>query len=203
MEKGWMFLSSWRSKTGVPNEGRSDGYTLWAYFVPKVDTPAIMAELNAEKLREMVLAGVRGWASAIENVVRKADPSTIAPVFLRSTPHLGHWEPNNITLLGDAKHSMTPAAGFGANTALRDAEILTACLVEAANGNTNVAEAIGKYEATMRPYANAAVALSRQLAEGASSKSLGERFMFRMVLWLAQASPFVMRATIGRGAVEV
>lgn len=97
---------------------------------------------------------------------------------------------------------MTPAAGVGANTALRDAQVLTDVLAEAACGKASVTEAIGKYEAKMRPYANAAVALSRQIAESATSSSLVQRFMFRTVLRLAQASPLVMKATIGRGAVE-
>lgn len=96
----------------------------------------------------------------------------------------------------------TPAAGVGANTALRDAQNLTELLAEAACDDTSRIAAISKYEAKMRPYANAAVALSRQIAEGAASDSLIQRFMFRMVLRLAQASPSVMRATIGRGAVE-
>ena len=199
--KGWLFVSSWHSREGQKNEhhDRSDGYALWAYFVPKDDTPANVTKLQATELRDIVLAGVRGWAPSIENIVRNADVSTIAPVYLRCAPHLDYWDPSNITLIGDAIHSMTLAAGVGANTGLRDAENLTDLLGEAANGNTS---AIGKYEAIMRPYANAAVALSRQIAQGASSCSLAQRFMFRMVLRLAQASPSVMRATIGRGAVE-
>ncbi|KAF2098204.1 FAD/NAD(P)-binding domain-containing protein [Rhizodiscina lignyota] len=202
--KGWLFVTSWCTQGSLKNEHADshDDYTLWAYFVPKDDTPPNMTKLSAAELRDIVLGGVRGWASSINDIVQKANLSTIVPVYLRCAPHLEHWDSSNITLIGDAIHNMTPAAGVGANTALRDAQILTDLLVESARGKTSVAEAIGKYEAKMRPYANAAVALSRQIAESATSSSLFQRFMFRTVLRLAQASPFVMRATIGRGAVE-
>lgn len=91
---------------------------------------------------------------------------------------------------------------MGANTALRDAQNLTDLLSEAVRNNANIVDAIGRYEDQMRPYANAAVALSRQIAEGATSSSSLQRFAFRMVLKLAENVPFVMRATIGKGAVE-
>ena len=202
--KGWLFVSSWHSqgKHGDVSHGRSDGYTLWAYFIPKVETPPNVMELQTAELRDLVLRGVRGWAPSIEKIVEKADLSTVAPVYFRCAPHLDLWNPNNTTVLGDAIHNMTPAAGLGANTALRDAQNLTDLLVEAVLNKSGVVEAIGEYETKMRPYANAAVALSRQIAEGAASTSMLQRFMFRMVLSLAQAVPFVMRATIGRGAVE-
>jgi hypothetical protein len=52
----------------------------------------------------------------------------------------------------------------------------------------------------MREYANAAVALSRQIADGASSDSLWQRWMFRQVLKVAGVSNFVMKRTIGKSA---
>lgn len=201
---GWMFVSSWRSRETQPDQHREEpeAYTLWAYFVPKHLTPSRSKQMQASELRDMALAGVKGWAPEIESIVREADLDQITPVHFQCAPHLEYWEPSNVTVLGDAIHNMTPAAGVGANTALRDGHNLTDLLAQAAAGNMSVVDAIGKYEAMMRPYANAAVALSRQIAEGAASPSWIQRFVFRTVLWLASVSPLVMRNTIGRGAVE-
>lgn len=92
-------------------------------------------------------------------------------------------------------------AGVGANTALRDAHVLSEALKDATDGRSSVIDAIAKYESAMRGYANAAVALSRRNAESASGGYLS-RQGFRILLRLAQASPPIMRATLGRSAVK-
>ena len=56
-----------------------------------------------------------------------------------------------VTLLGDAVHAMTPAGGVGANTALRDAELLGRLIAENGGWGTNVT---GEYEKEMRVYAS-------------------------------------------------
>jgi 2-polyprenyl-6-methoxyphenol hydroxylase-like FAD-dependent oxidoreductase len=86
-----------------------------------------------------------------------------------------------VTLLGDAIHNMTPMAGIGANTALRDADALRASL--AAPGS--VIERVGRYENTMREYANAALALSTRNARGAATTARLPRHAFRAVLRLS------------------
>ena len=93
-------------------------------------------------------------------------------------------------------------AGVGANTALRDARTLTEGLKDAVDGRPSLFDAIAKYESRMREYANAAVGLSRRNAESASSGAAFSRQGFRLLLRLAQASPPIMRATIGRSAVK-
>jgi 2-polyprenyl-6-methoxyphenol hydroxylase-like FAD-dependent oxidoreductase len=57
----------------------------------------------------------------------------------------------------DAIHSMPPTAGSGANTALRDAAVLTANLARAAAGQLPLLDAIADYETRMREYGYAAV----------------------------------------------
>ncbi|KAF1968650.1 FAD/NAD(P)-binding domain-containing protein [Bimuria novae-zelandiae CBS 107.79] len=67
--------------------------------------------------------------------------------------------PNNprVTVIGDAVHSMTPAGGIGANTAVRDSELLGRLLAEAGEFKEGITEA---YEKEMRIYASEAVKTS-------------------------------------------
>ena len=67
-----------------------------------------------------------------------------------------------VTVIGDAVHSMTPAGGIGANTAVRDSALLGALLAEAGGCKEGVTAA---YEKGMRVYASEAVAKSYALAK--------------------------------------
>ncbi|ETS78147.1 hypothetical protein PFICI_10209 [Pestalotiopsis fici W106-1] len=66
-----------------------------------------------------------------------------------------------VTVIGDAAHSMTPAGGIGANTAVQDSALLGRLLREAGGYAEGVTAA---YEKGMRVYASAAVAKSYGLA---------------------------------------
>ena len=66
-----------------------------------------------------------------------------------------------VTVIGDAVHSMTPAGGIGANTAVRDSALLGRLLAEAGGSNDGVTAA---YEKEMRVYASEAVRTSYGLA---------------------------------------
>ena len=67
-----------------------------------------------------------------------------------------------VTVIGDAVHSMTPAGGIGANTAVRDSALLGTLLAEAGGCKEGVTDA---YEKGMRVYASEAVAKSYALAK--------------------------------------
>jgi 2-polyprenyl-6-methoxyphenol hydroxylase-like FAD-dependent oxidoreductase len=66
-----------------------------------------------------------------------------------------------VTVIGDAAHSMTPAGGIGANTAVRDSALLGKLLAEAGGYNDGITAA---YEKEMRLYASEAVKTSYGLA---------------------------------------
>ena len=68
-----------------------------------------------------------------------------------------------VTVIGDAVHSMTPAGGIGANTAVRDSALLGELLAEAGGYAEGVTAA---YEKIMRVYASEAVGISYGLAKG-------------------------------------
>ncbi len=200
--KGWMFVSAWKSRASSDHSSVAEHYVLWAYVLRKRDAPREGLELSGPELLGMVLKGIEGWAPELQTLVREADLSTIKCLNIRSMPNLLSWSPSNVTVLGDSIHNMTPMAGIGANTALRDAEVLTRVLIDASSGRMPLVEAIGIYEQEMRTYANSAVGTSRRNAESACSGGGLQRVLLRGLLHVAQASPKVMRATFGRAAVE-
>ena len=67
-----------------------------------------------------------------------------------------------VTVIGDAAHSMTPAGGIGANTAVRDSALLGRLLSEAGGYRDGVT---AEYERGMRLYASEAVKASYAFAE--------------------------------------
>jgi 2-polyprenyl-6-methoxyphenol hydroxylase-like FAD-dependent oxidoreductase len=76
-----------------------------------------------------------------------------------------------VTVIGDAAHSMTPAGGIGANTAVRDSALLGRLLAEAGGYKPGVTAA---YEKEMRVYASEAVRISYGLAKTQSGISIDE-----------------------------
>jgi 2-polyprenyl-6-methoxyphenol hydroxylase-like FAD-dependent oxidoreductase len=90
---------------------------------------------------------------------RDRGPVRTASLFalpLRSSVPVTRWATTRVTLLGDAIHAMSPAAGAGACEALRDAARLTDALTEAAAGHDLLA-ALAGYEADMTARGFAAV----------------------------------------------
>ncbi|KAH7127363.1 hypothetical protein EDB81DRAFT_141120 [Dactylonectria macrodidyma] len=76
-----------------------------------------------------------------------------------------------VTVIGDAVHSMTPAAGLGANTAVRDSALLGRLLREAGGYKDGVTAA---YEEEMRVYGSEAVNKSYTTAASSFGISIDE-----------------------------
>ncbi|KAI7238352.1 FAD/NAD(P)-binding domain-containing protein [Hortaea werneckii] len=81
-----------------------------------------------------------------------------------STPSgVPEWEnQDRVTVMGDSCHSMTPAGGLGANTAVRDAALLGKMLTEAGGFKEGLT---AEYEKQMREYASEAVRNSYGMAK--------------------------------------
>jgi len=100
---------------------------------------------------------VKAWHPSLRQIVAEADiPATFSVGFRASEP-VKPWQAMNVTLLGDAIHTMPPFRGVGANTALRDAELLHHKLVDVATKEVPLVQAIGEYEAAMLEYGFEAV----------------------------------------------
>lgn len=189
---GWMFASTWPAGTSGADAASGTGlFLVWAFAASRGSYPDGFDDLGPERLRDYIAARISSWAPALRHLVAATDPATIAPVPLRTMPALTPWEPSDVTLLGDAIHNMTPMAGIGANTALRDAERLRQVLVS--SGRDGLTARVAAYEADMRGYANRALALSTRNARGAAADGRLPRMAFRSALRVAEAVPAVKR----------
>lgn len=137
--------------TGVPD------YFQW--IVPLLDPR--LADGEPAALHASAAAMVRDWHPAVRRVVAEADVGATFPVCITSAQPVKQWDAPNVTLLGDAIHTMSPGRGDGANIALRDAQVLTAALSLVADGRLSLVEAKRAYEAEMLDYGFAAVEASR------------------------------------------
>jgi 2-polyprenyl-6-methoxyphenol hydroxylase-like FAD-dependent oxidoreductase len=94
------------------------------------------------------------------------------------------WDTDNVTLLGDAVHTMTPGRGVGANTALRDALTLCRRLIEVRDGKRELIPAIHAYEVEMLRYSGKAVIESRKQMD--ATDPIHRPIVGRLVLAIAR-----------------
>ncbi|GAA2746016.1 FAD-dependent oxidoreductase [Kitasatospora cinereorecta] len=107
--------------------------------------------MDSDQLRALTRSMVADWHPRLVEIVSRQDPASIFPVTVRTSVPIAVRESTAVTLLGDAVHVMSPAIGVGANTALRDARVLTARLAQAAGGRP-LTEALRAYEEEMTGY---------------------------------------------------
>jgi 2-polyprenyl-6-methoxyphenol hydroxylase-like FAD-dependent oxidoreductase len=192
---GWMFLSTWA--TGDPDNTDvshgADRYIVWAWAAAEATYPTGIGALDGGKLKQLVSERIHGWGRPLQALVEATQPATINTVPLRTMPLLPDWEPSPVTLLGDAIHNMTPMAGIGANTALRDADQLRRSLT----AGHDPLDAIGRYENAMRRYANQALKLSTRNATNAALATPVNRTAFRTLLRIGTHLPLLQRKMFG------
>jgi len=188
--RGWLFASTWTGDDDVTS-------LVWAWVGDRDSYPADVVERSGTELRDLVVARLSGWAPPLRVLIAATPPDTISPIVLRTMPTLPPWRPGRVTLIGDAAHAMTPMAGVGANTALRDADELCRALTDSGAATAPQSERVGRYEARMRDYANAALARSTRNARNAATGDRLSRLAFRTVLRVARAMPPVRRAVFG------
>jgi 2-polyprenyl-6-methoxyphenol hydroxylase-like FAD-dependent oxidoreductase len=148
-------------------------YLLWAFITRTENCPA---DADGERLRDFVGARMETWNPTLRRIISDTEAETVNLFAFRSSLPLKPWESTNITLLGDAVHSMTPAGGVGANTALQDAALLAHALTEVDNGRGELVPAIHDYEAKMLVYGFANVRKSLTRAKQAKENRISRAF---------------------------
>jgi 2-polyprenyl-6-methoxyphenol hydroxylase-like FAD-dependent oxidoreductase len=167
----------------------SSSYILWAFGAPGAGFPTNISEMSGEQLKATVARLIESWHPDLRTVVGRSDPDTVTLLPIRTSIPIDPWPATNITLLGDAIHSMTPMRGIGANTALRDARLLCAALTSALIDGGDPVDAIAGYEAKMREYGFAAVRDSLRAAEQFVGGSRVSRTGFKAFLRVVQRFP--------------
>ncbi|TAQ87204.1 hypothetical protein B7494_g4445 [Chlorociboria aeruginascens] len=147
------------------NEWRKDlpkDYIYWVFGARKdtlmsalsITDQEVLA-LNHEESAAATLQISKYWNSSFHALFEMQDISLTSILKINSSPsvvpEIG--EESKVTLMGDAIHAMSPTAGLGATTALRDAEVLSRCLEEDGVGIA----ALRRYESEMRIYAQDAI----------------------------------------------
>ncbi len=147
-----------RIDTGVgPEAAAQRDYVMWGLLTRRALLPANLEELDPAALRSLALTRIQAWHPTLRRLVAVSDLKTVLLTSIRSSVPVGPWSPTNVTLLGDAIHSMPPTGGIGANTALRDAALLAGKLTAVAGDALPLIQAIGQYENEMRGYGFEAV----------------------------------------------
>ena len=171
-------------------------YTFWAYADKASRFPADTETQSGDRLQSLVLDRTTDWAPALRELIGGSDPATVNAIRVRSATPVKPWSTGRVTLLGDAIHNMTPMAGIGANTALRDADLLRRQLIAVASGEQDLVPALHDYEEHMRRYGFAAVKRSLSNARQAGSANRLARGAFRTVLRIIAAVPPLRRRMV-------
>ncbi|HKR43605.1 MAG TPA: NAD(P)/FAD-dependent oxidoreductase [Paraburkholderia sp.] len=135
---------------------------VWGVWGARRNVPADPMKLEAPARLALAMQMTDGWHPNLRALIRASDLSTTFALDVRTSVPVEPWPASNVTVLGDAIHLMTPGRGVGANTALRDAQLLGSQLVQVARGELALVDAIAGYETQMRRYGFHAVAESRK-----------------------------------------
>ncbi|KAK4500102.1 hypothetical protein PRZ48_008288 [Zasmidium cellare] len=116
-------------------------------FFPEAHRKATSAELQT-----IAASLIEGWSDNAAPLVRTGDSESFFAVHMRTSVPNTLDRPANVTLLGDAVHSMTPSLGRGANLAMRHGALLGRHLKRVAGGQGSLANELAAYEASMLEY---------------------------------------------------
>jgi 2-polyprenyl-6-methoxyphenol hydroxylase-like FAD-dependent oxidoreductase len=170
-----------RAWPGLLFDNTSD-YISWGLWAAADKFPADVLRLRGQELIDLALRLTPKWHPDFRALFSMADPTTPFPLRIATSEPVPAWQTSNVTLVGDAIHTMTPGQGVGANTALRDAMLLSRALGAAQADRISLLDAVAAYEAEMIPYGFARVADSLAQNGTSSSDPLHKPFIGRAVL---------------------
>jgi 2-polyprenyl-6-methoxyphenol hydroxylase-like FAD-dependent oxidoreductase len=154
-----LLLEAMRFRDNEFRKNLPQDYVYWALFTRKdyfkdISDSELLA-LTPNEAAERTRTLTSHWTKSVQPLFTHQNAAETSILRIASAlPKIPFWDPSpHITLIGDAAHAMSPTAGAGAGTALRDAAVLAKFLVD---GGIN-AQSVGKYEEEMRVYAGEAI----------------------------------------------
>ncbi|MGB9279686.1 MAG: FAD-dependent monooxygenase [Pseudonocardiaceae bacterium] len=165
--------------TGRPYQS----YILCAFIAHRSAYPRHVHDLDRRCLQHVIEAMTVGWHPDLRRLLAESDPDSVMLTQHKTSVPVPAWPSTNVTLLGDAIHSMPPVGGLGGNAALRDAHLLCTTLTAVRNERCALIPALHRYEAEMRTCGYGAVRTAlRTQHQGLRSNRLavaGTRAWFR------------------------
>lgn len=117
---------------------------------------------NGEKLKDILLETLfDDWALEMQAWIRACSPDIVRPWPLYELPVGISWEhKKGFTLIGDSAHLMSPFAGEGVNTAMKDALELAEAITESIKSGSDLDLAVETFEKDMFPRVKAVMELT-------------------------------------------
>ena len=177
---------------------RTHDHAIWVFTCPRAAYgEADPRAMSSEDLRALILSLMKSWDPALRDMVAHPDGHISAVPLLKAAP-VDRWTPGKVTLLGDAIHAMPPFGGQGGTSALRDAAMLCARLVDADAQRVPLVDAIGAYEAHMLEHGFRAVQRSARFGAMVSSPHGLTRAVTLLLMRAVSLLPRLRRVLIER-----
>ncbi|MFD0999460.1 FAD-dependent oxidoreductase [Ohtaekwangia kribbensis] len=118
---------------------------------------------TSDELQQMAIDLLHQWPGDAHLAPAAAEKGSFFYIQMNSSIPFALSSHPNVTLLGDAIHTMTPSLGRGANVALRDSILLGKEVINVVNGSKTLSESLRDYEAEMTEYGFGVVRYSAEM----------------------------------------
>ena len=114
--------------------------------------PENLSTAKSDELQKVAANLLEEWSGNASPLIRAGNSDSFFVVHMRTSVPSSLENPTNVTLLGDAIHSMTPSLGRGANLAMRHGALLGRHLRRVAEGKGSLSAELAEYEKSMTEY---------------------------------------------------
>ncbi|KAI6085554.1 hypothetical protein F4821DRAFT_148886 [Hypoxylon rubiginosum] len=99
-------------------------------------------EMTPEELKADWMTRTKHWNPLLRSLISMTIPESVYVAHVKTQHKMKHWKTQNVVLLGDAAHSMTPYLGKGATSAIADSLSLAKHLRQVASLDNNKLPAV-------------------------------------------------------------